>query len=103
MSSLVFLPGGRIQDVESFDTERSISPRTACDRGPTPTVGHVKALHSAASSPPIVKALTSVIPGDTPPRPSTSTMLNVEGHEEPCMDPPPPGAASAAADDGINQ
>jgi len=71
--------GGHVEDMQSLDTEQSISPRTARDRGPTPTVGHVRAFPSAASSPLIVKALTPAYDPDTPPVPSTSTTLNWEG------------------------
>jgi len=71
--------GGHVKDMQSLDTKQSISPRTAHDRGPTPTVGHVKAFPSAASSPLIVKALTRAYDPDTPPIPSTATTLNWEG------------------------
>ena len=72
------LSRGHLQDVESLDTEQSISPRTARDRGPTPRVGHVRAFPSAAWSPLIVEALTLVYSPDTPPASSTSTTLNWE-------------------------
>ena len=55
---LAVVLGGHVEDVQALDTEQLISPRTACDRGPTSTVGHVRVSLLAAWSPPIVEALT---------------------------------------------
>ena len=67
-----------LEDVKALDTEQLISPRTACDHGPTPTVGHVRVSLLAAWSPPIVEALTPVHGPDTPRASSPSTTLNWE-------------------------